>query len=67
MMTVDEAVLWSRLVRENSVVSHVVGVDAVAWWIGFDHRRNDPQVAQQRVNRNVHNVVAESEAFRTLV
>jgi hypothetical protein len=45
VMTVDEAVLWSRLVREHSVVAHIIGVDAVAWWIGMNYGWNHLQVA----------------------
>jgi hypothetical protein len=57
MMTVDPAVLWSRLVGENSVVDHVVGVDTVALWKGYAQGR------QQRINCNINNVIAEPTAI----
>ena len=58
-MTVDAAILRSRLVREHSVVGHVIRHYPVAVWKGVDCGLNAPKVAQQRVNGNVHNVVAE--------
>ena len=56
-MTVDVAILRSRLVREHSVVLHIIGVNAVAWC------KCCAQGRQQRVNRNVHNVIAEPPAI----
>ena len=58
-MAVDAAVLRSRLVRKYSVVRHVIRHHPVAVWRGVDYGLNAPKVAQQRVNGNVHNVVAE--------
>src|SRR5207249_770509 len=49
---------------EHPVVLHVVVRDTVPWREGVDHGRNDFEVAEDRVHRDVHHVVAEATAIR---
>src|ERR1700722_3260773 len=63
VMTVVAAILRSRLVREDAVVDHVVGKYPVAVRIDTDDEVWASQIAQQRIDGNVHHVVAKPPAI----
>ena len=63
MVAVDASVLRRGLVREDLVEGHVVMVHTVAGWEQIDDRRRHAQVAQQRVDRDVHHIVAKASAI----
>ena len=61
-MGVIAAVLRRRFVREHLVEGHVVAINVVAG--GSDHWRTDAEIADERADRDIDDVVAESTSVR---